>query len=132
MMEPDCSARFVPELPAFCRSSFAVDSGLTFNEQTHGCRGFPGGSRPQVCEAPQLFLQSTDPWGSTMHCDAHLLQGSPTRRAATKPSPDAFCIHCYRSLGVIRDASQRARAEAQHQCPEKLQAKQPATPPPYN
>jgi hypothetical protein len=67
-----------------------------------------------------------------MHCNAHLLQGSRTKRAAPNVAPGAFCIHCFRSLGVIRDASQRAKAEAGHQCPEKLQAMQPATPPPYN
>jgi hypothetical protein len=67
-----------------------------------------------------------------MHCDAHLLQGSATRRAASKLGPDTFCVHCFHSLGATRNASQMAKVTAQHQCPEKLQAMQPATPPPYN
>jgi hypothetical protein len=45
---------------------------------------------------------------------------------------DAFCIHCYRILGGRRTASQRAKTEAKHICPEKRLAWQPAAPPPYN
>jgi hypothetical protein len=67
-----------------------------------------------------------------MHSDAHLHHGSHTRRVGVKLSPDAFCVHCFRNLGAMRTASQRARTEAKHHCPEKLLASQPAAPPPYN
>lgn len=54
------------------------------------------------------------------------------RNAAQKPKLAVFCIHCSRSLGVMRSAVERARAEARHICPEKLLARQPAAPPPFN
>ena len=54
-----------------------------------------------------------------MHCDAHLLHGSHTHGRANPPSPDAFCIHCFRSLGSIRDASQRAKVVSATPMPGK-------------
>jgi hypothetical protein len=49
-----------------------------------------------------------------------------------KLSPDAFCIHCFRNLGAMRNSAQRVKTEAMHVCAEKLLAAQPDAPPPYN
>jgi hypothetical protein len=67
-----------------------------------------------------------------MHSNAHFLKDSHTGIAGPRFAPEAFCIHCFRSLGARRNALQRAKAEAKHICPEKRLAWQPAAPPPYN
>jgi len=64
--------------------------------------------------------------------NAHLLKCSHARRTGENLSPDAFCIHCFRSLGASRTRTQRAKVEAKHMCAEKLLSWQPAAPPPYN
>jgi hypothetical protein len=43
-----------------------------------------------------------------------------------------ICIHCFHSIGVPRNARERARMESKHVCEEKLQAKKPAVSVPYN
>ena len=67
-----------------------------------------------------------------MHSHAQLLKGPRTGNAPPSLSPDAFCVHCFRSLGATRNAAQRTKTEAKHICPEKRLAWQPAAPPPYN
>lgn len=67
-----------------------------------------------------------------MATDAHFLTGSHRQSGAPKLSPHAFCIHCFHSLGVVRNSAQREKTEAKHICPEKLLSWQPCAPPPYN
>lgn len=56
----------------------------------------------------------------------------PAQDLAPQFSPEIFCLYCFRSLGTLLSASERAMREAKHTCPEKLLARQPASPPPFN
>ncbi len=50
-------------------------------------------------------------------------------------SPLAFvgiCLYCFKVLGKPRSMAERRDLEAKHVCAEKLQARQPATPAPFN
>jgi hypothetical protein len=64
----------------------------------------------------------------------HPHSGNNTRdvSAARKISCEVFCVHCFRSLGALRDATQRRRVEAKHVCQEKWLARQPDAPTPFN
>jgi len=42
------------------------------------------------------------------------------------------CLYCFRVLGTPRNRSEQEDLHARHQCPEKTQAQQPATPAPFN
>jgi hypothetical protein len=44
----------------------------------------------------------------------------------------AHCIHCYRTLGKAEGPEQRAVLLSAHTCSERLLARRPAAPPPYN
>jgi hypothetical protein len=62
----------------------------------------------------------------------HSANSSHGVSAARKISCEVFCVYCFRSLGALRDATQRLRAEAKHVCREKWLARQPGTPTPFN
>lgn len=42
------------------------------------------------------------------------------------------CLYCFRVLGSPRNRREQTELEAKHTCPEKQQAKLPATPAPFN
>ncbi len=50
----------------------------------------------------------------------------------TPPGALVWCVHCYQVLGSARTRRRRLDLERAHNCPEKLQAGLPASPPPYN
>ncbi|MFZ0632497.1 MAG: hypothetical protein WA399_06790 [Acidobacteriaceae bacterium] len=67
-----------------------------------------------------------------MDANRHLLKTSSEKMAAAGLGLETRCVHCYRSLGVMRNAAQRAKTEARHMCGEKRLSRQPAAPPPFN
>lgn len=45
---------------------------------------------------------------------------------------EIFCIYCFQSLGWPLGSAERNRLEKEHICQEKLLARQPGWPPPFN
>lgn len=66
-----------------------------------------------------------------MHGHLHLAKDLSGVPAQNIPS-EFICVHCFHSLGAMRNAAQRRKTEARHLCPEKLLSRRPAAPPPYN
>ena len=46
--------------------------------------------------------------------------------------PVAQCIHCYQTLGRAENPERKSKILSAHTCSERLLAKKPASPPPYN
>lgn len=67
-----------------------------------------------------------------MSSNRNLRKRSSGTDAAPRLSPGTHCVHCDRSLALMRSGAHRAKTEAGHICPEKLQSRQPAAPPPFN
>ena len=42
------------------------------------------------------------------------------------------CLYCFQVLGVPRNGAEQLELETRHVCSEKLQARQPGTPVPFN
>ena len=59
-------------------------------------------------------------------------RGVPHRAGRNQLHFDAVCMHCFVSLGVSATVAERVRREKLHVCAEKLLARQPATPMPFN
>jgi len=59
-------------------------------------------------------------------------RGVPPRSGHTQLHLDAVCMHCFVSLGFSRTPAERAKLERGHFCAEKLLARQPAAPMPFN